>query len=73
MEQSIGSLRPDGSGGVWAQVFIDIPLGDENPGSNSVEINVLLNGAASLSVDETMTLAKAEAAYLVARIVAANK
>lgn len=63
----VHDLRPDGTGGIWARVLVDVPLTDRPHLSDSIDINLHLPGAASLTFAEAEERAKQDAHALMRR------
>lgn len=68
----VHDLRPDGLGGIWARVIIDVPLADRPNISEAIDINLHLPNGASLSFAEAERQAKAQAHALLRRVVGQN-
>jgi len=64
----IMELRPDGVGGIWARVIIDVPLADRPQLSDAIDITLHLPGAASLTFAEAEERAKRDAYALLKRV-----
>lgn len=68
----VHDLRPDGLGGIWARVIIDVPIADRPDISEAIDINLHLPNGASLSFAEAEQLAKADAHTLLRRVAEQN-
>lgn len=66
----VHDLRPDGLGGIWARVIVDVPLADRPQLSDAIDINLHLPGAASLTFAEAEERAKRDAHALLKRVIA---
>lgn len=64
----VHDLRPDGFGGIWARVIIDVPLADRPNISEAIDINLHLPDGASLSFAEAEQRAKVDAYALLRRV-----
>ena len=65
---TVMELRPDGVGGIWARVIVDVPLVDRPQISDAIDINLHLPGAASLTFAEAEERAKRDAHALLKRV-----
>ncbi len=63
----VHDLRPDGLGGIWARVIVDVPLADPTV-SSSIDINLHLPGAASLTFAEAEERAMRDAHALLKKV-----
>jgi hypothetical protein len=64
----VHDLRPDGVGGIWARVIVDVPLPERPELSDAIDINLHLPGAASLTFSEAEQRAKRDAHALLKRV-----